>query len=316
MKKIYLIFIGLHVTCYAIAQTVVIKDISNELPIENVTLVSEKPSAVAITSDNGEADITLFVGSERIAIKHMSYKEVIYSYKQLEQQNFVVYLTPNISHLQEISVVADRWVMKKMETPGRIASIQMREAVFQNPQTSADLLGLSGYAFIQKSQLGGGSPMIRGMATNRLLIVVDGVRMNTAIFRSGNLQNVISLDANAMEATEILFGPGSVMFGSDAVGGVMSFRTLTPIVASFNEKVKISGNALTRFSSANSENTVHADINVGLKKWAFLSSFTFSDYGDLRSGNVGGHPSFYRTYYVIRYDNKDHMVPTPIRRYK
>lgn len=70
--------------------------------------------------------------------------------------------------------------------------------------------------------------MIRGFATSRLLYSVDGVRMNTAIFRSGNIQNVISLDPFAMENTEVLFGPGSVIYGSDAIGGVMSFQTLTP----------------------------------------------------------------------------------------
>ncbi|MDZ7693921.1 MAG: TonB-dependent receptor plug domain-containing protein [Balneolaceae bacterium] len=70
--------------------------------------------------------------------------------------------------------------------------------------------------------MGGGSPMIRGFATNRVLLVVDGVRMNNAIFRSGNLQNVISLDPNAIENTEVVFGPGSVIYGSDAIGGVMS----------------------------------------------------------------------------------------------
>jgi hemoglobin/transferrin/lactoferrin receptor protein len=52
--------------------------------------------------------------------------------------------------------------------------------------------------------------------------------MNNAIYRSGNLQNIISIDANSIENTEIIFGPGSVIYGSDALGGVMSFSTLKP----------------------------------------------------------------------------------------
>ena len=83
------------------------------------------------------------------------------------------------------------------------------EVQLQNPQTSADLIGFSGEVFIQKSQLGGGSPMIRGFATNRVLIVVDGVRMNNAIYREGNIQNIISLDPSSIESTEIIFGPGA-----------------------------------------------------------------------------------------------------------
>ncbi|MCX7861446.1 MAG: TonB-dependent receptor [Bacteroidales bacterium] len=308
MKWLLLIIILIKVSVLS-AQIAIVSDAISGSPIEQVTLFSEVPQALVITNEKGEADISKFAESEKILIRHMSYKEAIYSYKQLEQLNFKISLYPKISQLQEVSVSAQRWITKKIETPNRISSINMREAAFQNPQTSADLLGVSGYAFIQKSQLGGGSPMLRGMATNRILIVVDGVRMNTAIFRSGNLQNVISLDANAMESTEILFGPGSVMFGSDAMGGVMNFGTLTPKLSSSQKKVEISGNAMTRYSSANNENTMHLDVNVGMRKLALLTSFTFADYDDLRSGNVGGHPSFYRTYYVIRVDNKDIMVP-------
>ena len=60
--------------------------------------------------------------------------------------------------------------------------------------SSADVLSIDPNVFIQKSQSGGGSPMIRGMSSSRVLILVDGMRLNNAIFRSGNVHNVISLD--------------------------------------------------------------------------------------------------------------------------
>jgi hemoglobin/transferrin/lactoferrin receptor protein len=94
-----------------------------------------------------------------------------------------------------------------------------------NPQTSADLLANSGHVFVQKSQLGGGSPMIRGFSTNRVLITVDGIRLNNAIFRGGNVHNVISINPFNIEKTEIILGSGSVIYGSDAIGGVMNFYT-------------------------------------------------------------------------------------------
>ena len=86
----------------------------------------------------------------------------------------------------------------------------MRDARLRNPQTTADLLGQIGSVFIQKSQMGGGSPMIRGFATNRVLMVADGVRMNNAIYRSGNNQNIISIDPFSLEDAEVIFGPGSI----------------------------------------------------------------------------------------------------------
>ena len=72
--------------------------------------------------------------------------------------------------------------------------------------------------------------MIRGFATNRLFYSVDGVRMNTAIFRSGNIQNIISLDAFSIQHAEIIAGAAPVVYGSDGIGGVMMFQTLQPFV--------------------------------------------------------------------------------------
>jgi hemoglobin/transferrin/lactoferrin receptor protein len=130
--------------------------------------------------------------------------------------------------LDNLVISANKWEQKLNEVPNKIVKINKFEILRNNPQTSADLLGQSGSVFIQKSQLGGGSPMIRGFATNRVLLVADGVRMNNAIYRSGNLQNVISIDPLSVESAEVIFGPGSLIYGSDAIGGVMDFHTLEP----------------------------------------------------------------------------------------
>ena len=148
--------------------------------------------------------------------------------------------------------------------------------------------------------------MIRGFSTNRLLYTVDGVRMNTAIFRGGNLQNVISLDPFAMENAEVLFGPGSVIYGSDAIGGVMNFQTLTPQLA-IGDIPLITGKVISRYSSANSEKTGHFNINIGLKKWAFVTSFSSMDFGDLQQGS-NGPDEYIKSYYVARIDGKDQVI--------
>jgi hemoglobin/transferrin/lactoferrin receptor protein len=209
--------------------------------------------------------------------------------------------TSRTSYLDEVVISANRWEQNLREISNRVAKINTQLIQLQNPQTSADLLGLSNQVFIQKSQLGGGSPMIRGFATNRILLLVDGVRMNNAIFRSGNLQNVISLDANAVDNTEVIFGPGSVIYGSDAIGGVMSFHTLKPSLSTIN-KATLTGNAFARYSSANKEKTGHVDFNIGLNKWAFTTSVTKGVYGDLRMGSDGPE-EYTRPDYQVRDEN-------------
>ena len=149
--------------------------------------------------------------------------------------------------------------------------------------------------------------MIRGFATNRVLLVVDGVRMNNAIYRSGNLQNVISIDPLAVETAEVIFGPGSLIYGSDAIGGVMDFHTLQPGFSS-TEKNLVRGSALIRYATANNENTIHADLNIGGKKFSVLSSVSLSDFGDLKMGINGPAVGYLRPEYATTIGGKDTVL--------
>ena len=209
--------------------------------------------------------------------------------------------------LDEVFISFNKWEQNSKEIPNMIEKVNLRDARLRNPQTTADLLGQIGSVFIQKSQLGGGSPMIRGFATNRVLMVVDGVRMNNAIYRSGNIQNIISIDPLTLDGAEVVFGPGSLIYGSDAIGGVMDFHTLEPKFSS-NYKLAIRGSSTIRYASANNENTFHADFNVANRKWSFVSSFTYSKFGDLKMG-INGPASYLRNEYIERINNVDSILP-------
>ena len=212
--------------------------------------------------------------------------------------------------LDEVVVSFNKWEQSRNEIPNRIEKINRQDVRLRNPQTTADLLAQMGGVFIQKSQLSGGSPMIRGFATNRVLIVNDGVRMNNAIYRSGNIQNIISIDPFTIENGEVVFGPGSLIYGSDAIGGVMDFRSVTPKFSA-NGKLNVGGNTALRYSSANQEKTVHTAVHVGTKKWAYFSSFTSSTFSDLKMGVRGGQDSYLRPFYVQRIGSTDSILANP-----
>lgn len=213
----------------------------------------------------------------------------------------------NQIRMEEVVVSVNKWEQKLNEVPNKITKVTKSEILRNNPQTAADMLTQTGTVFVQKSQLGGGSPMIRGFATNRILLVIDGVRMNNAIYRSGNLQNIISIDALSTQTAEVIFGPGSLIYGSDAIGGVMDFHTLNARFAT-DKKTLITGSALARYSTANKENTFHADINLALKKWSFLSSLSYSKFNDLKMGKHGGQDGYLRPEYVERINGIDSIV--------
>ena len=124
------------------------------------------------------------------------------------------------------------------------------------PQTAAELLWSTGSVLVQQSQQGGGSPILRGFEANRVLLVVDGVRMNNAIYRSGHLQNAITVDPNILERTDVLLGPNSILFGSDAMGGVIHYHTRTPRVGNRGLKVRTSA----AFRSPNQSTMLHGDV--------------------------------------------------------
>ena len=305
MKKIlFLLLLGW--TSLSFAQTITITDLQTDKPIEGVYLSSGSPRVSVTTNAKGQADISAFKDFEKIQIQYLSYKTQVKSYSQLKANNFSILLEPTILNLEQVVVSATRWQQTSNAIPSKITILSAKDIDFQNPQTAADLLSVSGKLYVQKSQQGGGSPMIRGFATNRLLYTVDGIRMNTAIFRGGNLQNVINLDPFAVEETEVLFGPGTVIYGSDAIGGVMSFRTLTPQF-SLSEKPLVTGKAVTRYSSANNEKTGHFDVNVGWKKWAMVTSFSTWDFDNLRQGSHGPD-DYIKPIHVQRQDSVDVIV--------
>jgi hemoglobin/transferrin/lactoferrin receptor protein len=203
--------------------------------------------------------------------------------------------------LIEIVVSGNKFAEKKKNIVQKIDIISSSYIKKANAQNMGDLLMSTGNVFVQKSQQGGSSPVIRGFEASRVLFVVDGVRMNNLIYRSGHLQNIITVDQNILESAELLQGPSSTLFGSDALGGAVHMISKQPILSKENKKTKISANFLSRYSSANAEKTNHVDVSVGWKKFGLLTSITRSDFGDSKIGkrDMKGFKGFgTRPYYI------------------
>lgn len=291
----------------AFSQVITVIDSETQDALPGVLIYSLSPGISFTTNTVGKVDISALSGSRNLMVQLLGYQSLSLSWQDLKSKDFVLELSPSPITLDIAVISASRWNQSSQDVAGKVRFLDPKLTNLRNPANSADWLGSSGEVFVQKSQLGGGSPMIRGFSANRLLYAVDGVRMNTAIFRSGNLQNVISLDPFAISKTEVLFGPGSVMYGSDAIGGAMVFETLSPETGNQS----LHGNVLTRFSSAYSERTIHGDFSYGKGKWGFLSSVSYFDFGDLKMGSVDGQPNYLRPDYVQRISDSDQILINP-----
>lgn len=286
------------------AQTITISDKSNNDPVPYAVLRTGTLQAVA--DAKGAVDAAIFKGQAAVEVRALGYEPMVVSFEELTVGR--VRLNRSVASLGSVVVSASRWAQPRANVPSKIVALDPTAIARQMPQTMADQLAGSGRVFIQKSQQGGGSPMIRGFATNRLLLVVDGVRMNTAIFRGGNVQNVISLDPFATATTEVLFGPGSVSYGSDAVGGVLSFTTVQPEFSDTGFTVK--GNTALRFASANLEKTGHVSAHFCGKRWAAYSAISTNQFDHLRMGSYG--PSDYlKPFIVVSTDSGDVVLNNP-----
>ena len=282
MNKFYILFF-FSITSFS--QTLVVTDENNK-PIIGASIFRSLDDHIT-TDKDGVARLDKFASGDTININQYGFEEFKFIKSNLDQNITLVY---DNELLDEVVISVSKFSQKFREVPKKVTQINKSAIEFTNPMTSADLLKTGGNIFIQKSQLGGGSPMIRGLSTNRLVLSVDGVRLNNAIYRGGNIHNVISISPANIENTEVIMGSASVLYGSDAIGGVMNFYTKKANLSN-NSYPKIQLNFRSRYSSASIEKMYHFDFNYGLQKIAFLSSFSKSQFGNLTMGKNG--PSEY-----------------------
>lgn len=323
MNKI-LVLIFSFIAFFAQAQTVTVLNKSNGNPIESVYVFNASKSKTATTDNNGLVDLSSFENDESVYFTHTSFESEYYSKDEIQALGDLIFLIEKSLEMEEFIVSASKSKERLSEISNQVEIITTKESKLQNPQTTANLLNNNGKVYIQKSQMGGGSPIIRGFEANKVLLVVDGVRMNNAIYRGGHLQNVITLDPSIIERTEVIFGPNSLIYGSDALGGVMHFITKDPKLTKGISNI----NAMLRTASANSEKSFHIDANLGWSNVGVLTSLSFSDFGNLKMGKkrLHGNESWgKRDFYIgindegvetmLPNENNHELVPTGYRQF-
>jgi len=290
-------------------QKVKVLDKSDLQPISEVSISIPSRSQMVVTGTDGTADLIGFAPGDSLYFNHVAF-QVFVTLKSRIPSSGVIYLTENVIKLDEFVITGSRTEEKRSDLPYKIEVIQSKDITFKNPQNSAIMLEQTGDVFVQTSQMGGGSPVLRGFEANKVLLVVDGIRMNNAIYRAGHLQNAITVDPFGLASTEVLYGPGSTIYGSDALGGVINFITKDPVLSATG-KTEINASLLGRFSSANTEKTGGISLNLGWKKLAVLLNFSYSDFGDLREGKVR-NPAYgtfgERLFYQDRFEGHDVTV--------
>jgi hemoglobin/transferrin/lactoferrin receptor protein len=166
-----------------------------------------------------------------------------------------------------------------------------------------DLLdGIPGVA-VQRTGAGQGAPVVRGLIGSAVLVVVDGMRLNNAIFRPAPNQYTALIDPLAVSRIEVTRGPGSTLFGSDAIGGVIN--VITPVPRFVGEDWQRTATASALAATADRSIVGRVTASTGRKGSGVAIGTTLQRHGDVRSG--GGAMQEPSAYDSVAVDATGHL---------
>ena len=259
---------------------------SNGQPVPFATIMNLRTGSANVADMNGVAVVPVWGMRDTLQIQSLGYQVVTVVPGATTMDK--VELPPETFQIEEVVVQSNAVAMSAMTTAevSSVTRMAPRSPVL-TVETTGELLEGSGQVHLQMSQQGGISPVLRGFEANRVLLVVDGVRMNNAIYRAGHLQNAGSVDPFAVSQTQVILGPSSVLYGSDALGGVVHFVTQRPRFS--NGDVDVEGKVLAQGSTVNGGWAGHVHAEVKAPRWGTVTNVSRREFGDLRMGSWRAH---------------------------
>lgn len=206
----------------------------------------------------------------------------------LPDSTFIHQDTSLFQALDAVVITAFRLEKPRFLTAEAISVLGKQHFQSLQPRTTPEALQNTVGVFIQKTNHGGGSPIIRGLTGNQTLILVDGIRLNNATFRYGPNQYLNTVDPLSIERVEVLRGGGSTQFGSDAMGGTVQILTKNAL---FSSKMGANGSILGKSTNQNMEQTGRAELSFSSKDVAAIGGFSYRNFGDLIGGDTTGRQS-------------------------
>ena len=274
----YIVIILILISAKINAQKITIKDFLTKQQIEGVSINSGSNKIGVTSNSNGTFQLETFKDEDSLEIMHISYQSLNILKKDIK--NNIIYLVLKSHSLDNVEIKDSKLIYSKEASVfTKINSMEI--ANIQTSQTS-DLLEKTMGLSIQKSQNGGGSPNLRGMEANRLLIIVDGIALNNTTFRSGHLQNITTINPFFLNSAEVIFGPSAAAFGNGAMGGAIVFTTKRP-------KKKGGHHFTQQFESSSKAVFTSLTTNYELGRSINISGFSIKSYGDLRMGRNRQH---------------------------
>ncbi len=204
-----------------------------------------------------------------------------HSDKKVEKKN----VEEEIVEVPEVTVTATRAEKEPFRTPNAITVLNLKELERTNVEHASNLLRDSVGVIAQETTVGQGSPMLRSLTGYQSAIQIDWVRLNNSTFRSGPNQYTATIAPEMLERAEVLLGSNSTLYGSGAMGGVVSFFTKNVLIDPSQETLAIHPRLLARYSTATQEKLGRLEVSGNQGNFGFLIGGGVRDYGDTTPGS-------------------------------
>jgi outer membrane receptor for ferrienterochelin and colicin len=261
-------------------------------PISGVSILLKGTTSGISTDTEGLFHIAALVLPEMaLIVSRVGYGKVeqIVNFADDCTAYLLIRLEPEVIELNNLNVTASRFREESFNSPVGISVTSEKEISERTYSSTAEVLREEPGILVQKTTCGHGAPILRGLIGKHVLLLYDGIRLNRPTFRLGANQYLNTVNLASLDRIEVVRGPSSVMYGSDAMGGVVN---LIPSNSSIHhDKIKIIPEFSTRYSTADNGSSSNLHLAGHYLQWATSVNVSYKKIGDLRAGGDIGRQS-------------------------
>ena len=286
LSALFLLYSAVTVSAVTLNGRVIDADSGQPIPGASVILGGAKSGTTA--DSDGAFSLNLReTGTNVLKVSSVGYHE-----KEIKVSNAAsigllkIELKPRVLPLGGITVTANRYEERTFKTQPNITVANAEQFGERNFSTNAEVLREEPGILVQKTTHGHGAPVIRGLIGKYVLLAYNGIRLNKPTFRFGGNQYLNTIDLQSLDRIEVARGPSSVMYGSDAIGGVVNSISRAPMFG--GDGFSLMPTVTSRYSSGDNGRSLALNLDGSYKQFSGAVDLTYKKIEDLRGGGDVG----------------------------
>lgn len=294
-------------TILSYSQDISVLDKFSNYGLAGVSVYALNSTDTLQTNSDGEVNIDVF-DNDAVIIFYMPYfQKGRYTKDELAEIHNVVYLNRGDA-LKKISSTSP---LKSREYSADLPFFI--DIVDLDDESSLNLTDEGTGERITFTNNEGGMSVFRGLESGKMLLVIDGIRLNNAIHRNGKVERLLNYDNTMTQRVQQIYGTGFTIYSPEATGGVVQYFTIiTPLSQEYSFLYHIEANS--KYESASNSSISNLSLSMAGLKFSSFTSVSYGNFGDIKMGkNRNGVPevdSLYglNLYYIERQNDSDVVV--------